>query len=206
MYARLIAAIDALVQFVQAYSRPDGAFSADVEEELRRLDRQLFGFCQAAGLSIPEVHYHPSSRYTPYGNAKIPHYRSNKGLGIYATPNWLQALGGLRQTAKIRMETPEEWAAGPSRAVGAGQPGATHIHDGRRWLRVSAAAEVASVHAGLISRAVESGRLLSNGLRGSERRVCAIDLCRWLRERAGHQEPTESTAHVEALVHTHVRD
>ena len=125
----------------------------------------------------------------------IRHYRSSRGRCIYATPNWLQALGGLRQTAKIRMEAPEEKVSGPS-----------SVDNNKRWLRVSAAAEVASVHAGLISRAVESGRLLSNGLRGSERRVCAIDLCRWLRERAGHQEPTESTAHVEALVHTHVRD
>jgi hypothetical protein len=206
MYARLIAALDALVQFVQAYSGPpDRALSAAAEEELRRLDSQLFGFCQAAVLSIPEVSYHPSSPYKRWGNAKIPHYPSNRGLHICATPNWSQAMGGLRLTAEILMEAPEEWVAGPSRTIGAGLPGATRIDDDKRWFTVSAAARIAFVNPGVISRAVKSGKLLSNGHNGSARRVCAIDLCRWIKARSGHREPTESIAQVEKKVRKHVR-
>jgi hypothetical protein len=206
MYARLMAAIDALLHFVRAHARLDAPLTTDEEEELGRFDQQLAGFCRGAGLSIPEVTAHSRSPYTPYGNAQIPHYRTNRGLHISASPNWLQALGGLRRTAEILMEAPEKWAAGPSRAVGAGQPGETRLDAAERWLTVSAAAQTAHVNRGVISRAVESGRLLSNGSRGPERRVCAMDLCRWIRERSGHPEPTESRAHVEALVRRYVRD
>jgi hypothetical protein len=115
-------------------------------------------------------------------------------------------MGGLRQTAESYMEASEEASGTPMRAVGAGQRGATRVDDAERWLTVSAAAQIATVNPGVISRAVESGRLLSNGLRGSERRICAVNLCGWIRERARDPEPRESDAHVEALVRTYVRD
>jgi hypothetical protein len=135
------------------------------------------------------VFYNPSGPYKPWGNAKIPHYRSNRGLRLFVSPNWLQALGGLRQTAEIR---------------DAALLGEARLDDAGRWHKVSAAAQIADVNRGVISRAVESGELRSNGLKGSERRVCTIDLCRWILER--HSEPTETDARVEALVRRHVHD
>jgi hypothetical protein len=124
-------------------------------------------------------------------------------LRIYANTNWLQALGGLRQTAQVLDAAGKPTT--PQQMVRSGQPGATHVDVGERWLKVSAAAQVAGVHPGVISRAVKSGILLSNNLKGSERRVCAIDFCRWILERSRHPERRESNEHVEALVRAHVR-
>jgi hypothetical protein len=194
------------MHFVQSRTCPDAALTADDEEELGRLDRKLYGLCQAVCLPIPEVSFHPFGPYRPYGNAQIPHYRSNRGMHISASTNWLQALGGVRQTAEILKEAPEARLADSRRSISLGQPSDTRVDAAERWLTVSAAAQTAHVNPGVISRAVECGKLLSNGSRGSERRVCAMDLCRWIRERARHPEPTESIAHVETLVRRHVRD
>jgi len=75
---------------------------------------------------------------------------------------------------------------------------------GPRWLTVSQAASIAGVNAGVVTRAVDSGQLLGNGLTDRERRVDAVDLAQWVLRRAGRPEPQESDAHVKQLVEKHV--
>ncbi len=48
-----------------------------------------------------------------------------------------------------------------------------------RWYTVTEAANIAAVNPGVISRAAELGEIRSNGKKGHERRICALDLCRW---------------------------
>jgi hypothetical protein len=75
-----------------------------------------------------------------------------------------------------------------------------------RWLKVKQAASIAFVNPGVISRAANLGKLRNNGLRGAERRICALDLCRWIRERTARPEPQESDEHVNELVSRRVID
>lgn len=75
---------------------------------------------------------------------------------------------------------------------------------GPRWLTVSQAASVADVNPGVITRSVDSGELLGNGLTDRERRVDAVDLAQWVLRRAGRSEPQESDARVRQLTQEHV--
>jgi len=75
---------------------------------------------------------------------------------------------------------------------------------GPRWLTVSQAASIGGVNAGVVTRAVDSGELLGNGLTDRERRVDAVDLAQWVLRRAGRPEPRESDAQVRQLVQKHV--
>jgi hypothetical protein len=78
--------------------------------------------------------------------------------------------------------------------------------DPDRWLTVTQAARIAAANPGVLSRAADSGALRTNGLRGTERRIWAIDLCRWINARALRPEPSESEEHVEQLVRRHTHD
>lgn len=65
------------------------------------------------------------------------------------------------------------------------------------WRTVSEAATVAGCNTGVITRAVDSGELKSNEKSGRERRVCAVDLTRWILARAPRSDKKESDAAVE---------
>jgi hypothetical protein len=77
--------------------------------------------------------------------------------------------------------------------------------DEARWLMVSEAAQTAGCNSGLISRAVSEGKLKSNGKNGRARRIDAVDLTRWIRDRSNKPDPEESDEQVERLVNKHVR-
>jgi excisionase family DNA binding protein len=68
------------------------------------------------------------------------------------------------------------------------------------WFTVKEASQTSGVNSGLISRAVDSGELKSNGKSGRERRIDPADLARWMKERADRPEPKESGEHVESLM------
>jgi hypothetical protein len=65
------------------------------------------------------------------------------------------------------------------------------------WPTVTEAARVVGCNPGIVSRAVNSGKLKSNGKQGSERRIDPADLTRWQLERAATPEPVESDATVQ---------
>jgi hypothetical protein len=68
---------------------------------------------------------------------------------------------------------------------------------GLNWLTVTRAARIAGCNRGAITRAVNEGKLKSNGEKGRDRRVDAVDLTRWMDARANRVEPVESDAAVE---------
>jgi excisionase family DNA binding protein len=72
-------------------------------------------------------------------------------------------------------------------------------------LTVSDAAKIADVNPGVITRAVDSGKLKGNEQKGRERRIDRADLTRWIQERGGKPEPGESDEQVRRLVNKHVR-
>ena len=65
-----------------------------------------------------------------------------------------------------------------------------------RWLRVSDAAAISGVNAGVISKAIDQGSLRGNGEKGRKRRVDGVDFNRWQLERARRPEVRESDAAV----------
>ena len=65
---------------------------------------------------------------------------------------------------------------------------------------------MAGCNKGIITKAVNVGRLKSNGLEDRERRIDPADLARWMLARAGKPEPAESDEAVERQVKKHVRD
>jgi hypothetical protein len=67
-----------------------------------------------------------------------------------------------------------------------------------RWLSVQAAADIAAVDESTISKAATAGNLGSNGQKGTKRLIDAIDLCRWMRERAARANRVETDVEVEA--------
>jgi hypothetical protein len=190
-----------LVHFITSHQSDLRGLTGEAEEELGRLDSQVYAHCQLAGLAIPEGASSGDSPYRPYGNAKIPSYRSNTGLHVCATPNWRQGMDGLRRTAELRSEMSAQPALAPHEPSGAGLlEGTETAREGNRWLTLTAAAQLSGVDKGVLSRAANRGQLRSNGQTRSQRRVCAIDLCRWLHERATKPEPTESSEHVAKLL------
>jgi hypothetical protein len=75
-----------------------------------------------------------------------------------------------------------------------------------QWLRVTDAARASGTTTGIVSRAVDTGALKGNGLKGRNRRVDGADLTRWQLARANRGEPNESDEAVERLVREHCRD
>lgn len=59
-----------------------------------------------------------------------------------------------------------------------------------KWLRVSEAARVTGADKGVISRAVDNGKLKGKGI-GRKRRICPADLSRWQLARANRPESKE---------------
>jgi len=82
------------------------------------------------------------------------------------------------------------------------------LNQGRpnRWLTVSEAAQISGCNKGIITKAVNDGKLKGNGLTGRERRIDGVDFNRWQLERAGKSEPSESDEAVKKLVRKHVND
>src|SRR5262249_42079235 len=74
------------------------------------------------------------------------------------------------------------------------------------WLTVSAAAKVAGINTGTLTRAVDAGEIRSNGKRGRDRRINPGDLTRWLLARADKPEREESEEQVKRLTDKHCRD
>jgi hypothetical protein len=69
-----------------------------------------------------------------------------------------------------------------------------------RWLKVAEAASIAGTHRGVISKAVDDGRLKSNGKRRRARRIDALDLAHWMLKRSRRPEPGESDEEVERKI------
>lgn len=93
---------------------------------------------------------------------------------------------------------------------GNGTPGAS-VAEGDsteedRWISVNDAAKTADCNSGVITRAADAGSLKSNGEKGRARRIDAVDLTRWIRERANRPEPGESAATIQKKVDRHCRD
>lgn len=89
-----------------------------------------------------------------------------------------------------------------------GESGQTETGDDRehsRWLTVSDAARVADANTGILTRAVDAGEIRSNGKRGRQRRIDAVDLSRWVLARTNKPEPEESDEQVERLVDRHCK-
>jgi len=77
---------------------------------------------------------------------------------------------------------------------------------GPAWYKVSKAAQTARCNTGTITRAVDEGKLRSNGLKGRARRVDAVDLARWMHTRGNRPEPVESDATVERKLERAARE
>jgi hypothetical protein len=107
-------------------------------------------------------------------------------------------MRGLKQAAAVLKDA--------AASLGARVVEDSSTDERERWLTVTDAADVASVSRGVISRAANKDKLRSNGLKGPERRICAIDLCHWAKERSGRPEPQESEEHVKNLFRHHNRE
>jgi hypothetical protein len=67
------------------------------------------------------------------------------------------------------------------------------VHDDpATWLTVTEAARISAANRGVISRAAAEGKLKSNGKKGNDRRIAAVDLTRWTLERSIKPEVRES--------------
>jgi hypothetical protein len=68
-----------------------------------------------------------------------------------------------------------------------------------RWLTVTDAAIAAGTSKGVITKAVDAGKLRSNGAKRHARRIDAVDLARWTLKRSNRAEPSETSEQVERL-------
>jgi hypothetical protein len=180
VYSQLSTAVEALIQFVSDHSLSPMGLTSQSQGELEELDLQVYSLSRAANIAIPEVLYYPSSPYKPYLNTKIPYYQGHKGLHVSAEKNWLQAMRGLKQTTEILRDS--------AASLGARVVEGSTTDERNGWLTVTAAADFAFVDRGVVSRAANDDKLRTNGLKGPERRICAIDLCRWTKERLRKRE------------------
>ncbi len=71
------------------------------------------------------------------------------------------------------------------------------VDEENRWLRVSDAAAISGINAGVISKAIDQGNLIGNGEKGRKRRVDGVDFNRWQLDRARRPEVRESDAAVQ---------
>jgi hypothetical protein len=205
MSARVKAALEDLVRFVTEHSRqamdPPREAPGPMETELSGLDKELYAVCEADGIRIPVIALPLSSKHKPYGLCRVPSLHSNGGLKVVATRQWLQAMSGLKRRAELHSEDASVQATSASAtptSEARDEGPATDKEEG--WLRVKDAATIACVDPGEISRSASTGQLRSNGLTGPDRRICLLDLARWILRRAGRPERQESNDHVEDLV------
>jgi hypothetical protein len=70
-------------------------------------------------------------------------------------------------------------------------------NDSAEWMTVTECSRVCVANPGVITRAVNEGKLRSNGKRGNDRRINALDFLRWAQARAKKPVPQESDAYVE---------
>jgi hypothetical protein len=213
MSARVTAALDDLVRFVTEHSpqarHPPRKAPPDrpMEAELSRLASELYAVCEADGIRIPVIALPPASNYKLLGLCQVPYWTSNGGLRIEATRQWLEAMSGLRRRAELHSEDASVQATSASAtptSEARDEGPATDEEEG--WLRVKDAATIACVDPGVISKLASTGKLRSNGLTGSERRIWLLDLARRILRRAGRPERQESNDHVEDLVRRQVQE
>jgi hypothetical protein len=73
-----------------------------------------------------------------------------------------------------------------------------------RWLSLAHAARLSGINQGVISRAVDSGEIQSNGLKGKgKRKIDSADFNRWHMKRSERPERTETDAEVERKLRRH---
>jgi hypothetical protein len=76
-----------------------------------------------------------------------------------------------------------------------------------RMISLAEAESISGISQGVISRAINAGKLKSNGLNGKgKRKVDAADFARWQLERVQKGDPVESYEHVAKLIKEHVAD
>jgi hypothetical protein len=97
--------------------------------------------------------------------------------------------------ALIRGHSPELMAMlAPNEGTGSTDADqASRLGEGQ-WLTVTQAARVAGCNSGVITAAVNNGKLRSNGKPGRDRRIDPADLSRWQLARAERAEPGETEA------------
>lgn len=99
----LTASIDALVSLVAAHETPSGGYHAFNDAEVQRLnelDTGIYVLAQQASLTLPPVSMGRRTDCQPYGNLRIPSFRTSSGRYFIATDNWRQAMAGLRARAE----------------------------------------------------------------------------------------------------------
>jgi hypothetical protein len=86
-----------------------------------------------------------------------------------------------------------------------GSPDEKHPGTGDGWLTVTEAAKAADTGTGTVSRAVDDGKLTSNGKKGHQRRIDPASFVRWKLERDQRPESSESEEQVRKQVKKHCR-
>ncbi|HEX4149856.1 MAG TPA: helix-turn-helix domain-containing protein [Pirellulales bacterium] len=135
-------------------------------------------------------------------------------LAEIPSADYQRALAGLRREALLaqkpkrsRSTSTRRRRAGVRKASppGAGvprrhlpQPARTRTRgkSPKNSYTVAEAARISGANTGQISRAVNNGKLKSNGKAGRKRRIDALDLARWMHERASRPERAESVVAV----------
>jgi hypothetical protein len=69
-------------------------------------------------------------------------------------------------------------------------------NDSAEWMTVTECSRVCGANPGVITRAVNDGKLQSNGMRGNDRRIDALGFLCWAKARAKKPVPQESDAYV----------
>jgi hypothetical protein len=104
MYDSIIRALDFFLVWVQRYNGKP--FDKRAEEELSRLDADLYALCQKGGIEIPRCPVSPNCN--PFGFFGLSFYRSNLGMTVQLTPAWEQAMRGVRATVEAIRENAEQ--------------------------------------------------------------------------------------------------
>jgi hypothetical protein len=176
-------------------SNPAAEFELSRISELPaiRLLAEQLGLCQPGAFSATTVQM-ITDRICVFGRAgedRIDPVRANS-LPLTAVAEFLDGL--LKQARQNDVPPTDSEANSPISSV-----------EPARWYTVTEAAnKIAAVNPGVLSRAAKLGEIRSNGQKGHERRICALDLCRWIKDRASRPAVKESNEHVNDLVHKHV--
>ena len=105
--------------------------------------------------------------------------RPSKGQWETAARMADETLNGL--TTRIRGRNEKQGEAG---------------NESTEWMTVTECSRVCGANPGVITRAVNDGKLQSNGKRGNDRRIDPLDFINWARARAKKPVPQESNAYV----------
>lgn len=96
----LVDAINALVAFARE-SRQSRALTPDEINRLSELDATIGSACQGFGIAIPQLHERLDERTQLFGFTRLPCiYFMGGAMLPMASPNWVQAMRGLRQLAE----------------------------------------------------------------------------------------------------------